>query len=86
MTTPTSPLPTIAVTGRFVTLANRPAHGYVTLTPITEVAGAGWNVVGATVQAPCATASPPHHRRLRRADDRPLRPGRRVHRRRPGAT
>lgn len=51
MTVPTSPLPTIAVTGRFVTLANVPAHGYVTLTPIAEVAGAGWTVVGATVQA-----------------------------------
>ena len=41
----------ITVTGRYVDLANRPVNGYVSLTPLTRVAGGGWIVVGATVNA-----------------------------------
>lgn len=51
MSSPTSPLPTIAVTGKFATLANRPADGYIALTPVAPVAGAGWIIIGATVEA-----------------------------------
>lgn len=43
-----SPLPVITVTGRFVTLGNAPAEGYITLTPVVRVAGQGYIVVGCT--------------------------------------
>jgi hypothetical protein len=44
-----SPLPVIAVVGQFVTLDNRPAEGYVTLTPISpRTVGDGWIIIGAT--------------------------------------
>lgn len=46
-----SPLPTIAVTGRYVDLANKPVNGYVLLTPVYQVVGQGWVVVGSTVTA-----------------------------------
>lgn len=46
-----SPLPVITVTGHFVTLANTPAEGYITLTPVVRVAGDGYIVVGCTITA-----------------------------------
>ncbi len=52
MTLPSvSPLQTVAVTGRYTLASNVPAEGYVLMTPVQQVVGSGWVVVGCSVTA-----------------------------------
>jgi hypothetical protein len=51
------PLSTVTVTGSWVTAANTPASGNVTITPVTAAAGGGFIVAGARVTVPLAAGA-----------------------------
>jgi hypothetical protein len=51
------PLSTVTVTGSWVTAANTPASGVVTVTPVTAAAGGGFIVAGTPVAVPLAAGA-----------------------------